>query len=228
MLTVDVPELGLVPVALEPREVRSGATSGALPGRVALGGPFWAPLPTSFAADDPETAAFRQDPAWRWVLGVLALSLDTDDDPGQRYERVWVDVALSRPDHGEPPAVAWSMKPDRETRPASRSTTVAISPSLKIADVGIDATVERGIQRILEEVSIEALNEKTPTARWVLRRTETAELRGCTRLALVVRAPGSGVVEATVDIGLVSARRRAVFFWARTTHERPRQTSVLP
>jgi hypothetical protein len=224
----EVPELSVIPIDLEPREVRGGADLSQLPGRVSLGGPFWAALPEGKAEDDPETAAFRQDPAWRWVLGVLALSLYVSDQEPDRYERVWVDVKLVRQDGGVPDAVAWSMKPDRASQEVSRSTKVTLVPSLKIADVGVDASIERGTAQTMEDVRIEALGEMTASTRWVFRRTGSAELRGCTRLAIVVRAPRDVGVEAHLDVGVVSAHRRAVFFWPRTEHHPPGQVTVLP
>ncbi len=227
MLTIDVPDLSLDRIELAPREVRGGERPLA-PGTASLGGPFWTLLPKDLPDDDPEAAAFRSDPLWRWVVGVLALSLDVDDESDERYERAWVDITLSRKDAAEPQAVAWSMKPDRVSREVSRSTKVTLGPSLTIADLGIEAGVERGVVRSLEDVSIEALREKTATPRWLLRRTASAQLRGCTRLALVVRAPSDSLIEADVDVGFVSARRRWVFFWSKLRGEQPRRSSTLP
>ncbi|MFI6495129.1 hypothetical protein [Streptomyces sp. NPDC050564] len=227
-LKMDIPDLSFAAVPLDPREVRAVAGPPLLPGRLLLGGPFWAPLPGGPSGDDPEIAAFRDDPAWRWVLGVMALSLHPDDGGQERFERAWVDVALDRTDGGEPAAVAWSMKPDRSAREMTRSTKVTLGPSLTIADIGIDAQVERGVERVLEDVSLEALNEKTASGRWVLRRTRSAELRGCTRLVMVVRAPRDSVVQARLDVGCVSARKRYVFFWPTTTHAEPDRVTTLP
>ncbi len=225
--TLDVPALDLQPVELEPREVRGDDGPDDVPGAVLLGGPYWTELPAGYAADDPDTAAFLDDAGSRWLLGVLALSLHLDH-PSERFERAWLTLTMSRDDGQTPGAVAWSMKPDRVASEVSRSTKVSLGPKLTIADVGIDASVERGTERTMQEVSVDALNEKTSTPRWVLKRTGSADVDGCTRLAVVVRAPLEVPVKTAIDVGYVTARRKAVFFWPRTEHQRARQDGVLP
>lgn len=228
MPSLEIPELEMRPVALEPREVRGVEEDPERPGRVCLGGPFWTLLPTDYADQDADTKAFREDPNWRWVLGVLSLSLNLDDGIPERYERAWLTIKLIRPDGTEPTAIAWSMKPDRSSSPVTRSTKVSLGPKLTIADAGIDASVERGTERVIQDVSLDALNEKTPEPEWRLRRTDSAELEGCTRLAVIVRAPALAEVQAQLDIGYVTARRRAVFFWPNTAHHQPQRVTRLP
>ncbi|GAB3591248.1 hypothetical protein GCM10027446_08530 [Angustibacter peucedani] len=224
---VDVPALDLQPIALEPRETRSDDRPDDVPGSVLLGGPFWTELPADYAKDDADTEAFREDGGSRWLLGVLALSLHLDH-ASERFERAWLDLTMTRDDGLTPDAVAWSMKPDRVASEVSRSTKVSLGPKLTIADVGIDASVERGTERTMQEVSVDALNEKTSKPRWVLKRTGSADLDGCTRLAVVVRAPLDVAVKTTIDVGYVTARRKAVFFWPRTDHQQARQNGSLP
>ncbi len=228
MLSLEIPELQMRPVALEPREVRGEGGNPERPGRVCLGGPFWTLLPDDYPDEDAQTKAFREDPNWRWVLGVLALSLNIEEGIPERYDRAWLTVKLVRPDGAEPAAIAWSIKPDRLSSPVTRSTKVSLGPKLTIADAGIDASVERGTERIIQDVSLDALNEKTPEPEWRLRRTDSAELEGCARFALIVRAPVIADVEARLDIGYVTARRRAVFFWPSTAHQEPQRVTKLP
>jgi hypothetical protein len=227
MQSLDIPVLQMLPVALERREVR-GEGDVDRPGEVCLGGPFWTLLPDDYPDEDSDTKAFRRDPGWRWILGVLALSLNTDAGTQERYDRVWLSLSLTRPDGESPPAIAWSMKPDRLSSSVTRSTKVTMGPKLTIADVGIDANVERGTERALQDVSLDALNEKTPQPQWRLCRTHSAELLGCIRLALIVRAPATAEVEARLDLGYVTSRRRCVFFWPNTPHQEPRRVTKLP
>ncbi len=224
---IAVPALDLAPVDLEPREVRGDDGPAEVPGAVLLGGPYWTDLPVDYQAGDPETAAFLDDPGSRWLLGVMALSLHLDGG-SERFERAWLTLSLARPDGQSPEAVAWSMKPDRVADEVKRSTKVSMGPKLTIMDVGIDASVERGVERVMKEVAVDALNEKTSTPRWVLNRTGATDLAGCTRLALVVRAPAGVPVSTSIDVGYVTARRKAVFFWPRTEHQQARQSGVLP
>jgi hypothetical protein len=226
MITVDVPDLELHPVAMEPRETR-GDELEEEPGQLLLGGPFWTPI-NAAPHDDAEMSAFLGEPGYRWALGVLALSIHVDKSQSGRYERAWVNVELATPDAGAAEPIAWSMRPDRVSSPVKRSTSVTLTPKLTIEDLGIEGGIERGIERTLQDVSLDALNEKTPTPRWVLRRTKSAELSGCTRLALVVRAPAEADVEARLDVGCVTARRKLVFFWSKTPHEQRRRVSRVP
>jgi hypothetical protein len=47
-------------------------------------------------------------------------------------------------------------------------------------------------------------------------------------LALVVRTPRGAIVEARLDVGCVTARRKLVFFWPKTAHTQPERVSTLP
>lgn len=226
MHEVHVPALDLRPIELEPRVVRGGAAD-APPGRLQLGGPFWTRLGPDTGGDHPETKGFLADPAWRWALGVLAFTVEPGDD-GDRYERAWVDLELIRIDGELPDAVVWSIRPERITHIATKSTTVSVGPSLQIGDVGVEAAVERGVERPMHDVALDPQGEMTTLARWLLRRTPSAELAGCTRLAVVVRAPRGSLVEARLTVGAVTARRKALFFWPRTEHLRPFQVSTVP
>jgi hypothetical protein len=223
---IDIPDLVLAPVELQPREVRGGDDAVEPAGQVLLGGPFWAPLPADYLADDPDSQAFLDDPSMRWLVGVMAFSLQQDAG-GERFERAWLTLTLAGVDGAEPP-VAWSMKPDRIASDVKRSTSLSLGPKLTIADVGIEASVQRGVERVMQDVSVLATGEKTPSPRWTLSRTPSAPLTGSTRLAVVVRAPRDVAVTTAIDVGYVTARRQAVFFWPRTDHTRPQQTGVLP
>jgi hypothetical protein len=223
MITVDVPALDLAPIDLSHRSVR-GLGVAAPVGTVSLGGPFWTLLPDG----DSEHSAFGTDPAWRWLLGVLAVSFEPPAEAGDRYDRAWVEITLSRTDANEPLAVAWSMKPDRIAHDVSRTTRVSIGSDFKIADIGLDASLERETTTPLEQVSLEASREMTATPRWLFHRTPSAELRGCTRLALTVRAPVDSRVEAKVDFGCAVSHRRWVFFWKSDETVNSSATTILP
>lgn len=194
---------------LEPRVERGNhGPLEPLPGVITVGGPVSIPLTSDRLKDDSELANFvAADGAYRYDLVHLAATFEPSED--EPLDRAWIQISLSRFDGGAPPLpIAWSMKPDRVEDEGSRSTGIKLGGSVKIADVGIEAGVDRSNTHVMRDVRIEALHELQSTPTWVLHRTKGSPIRGNQRFVLVLRTPRQTLAAGVLELGATVHRRR--------------------
>jgi hypothetical protein len=194
-------------MTLEPRVERAGVPVAPLPRRISIGGPLAVPLDVERLADDDDLVTFveRETTADFFLVHLAATFIPDRDEP---LEKVWLTVRLRRLDEEpEPQPIAWSMRPNSLYDEVERSSKVRIGPSLKIAEVGVAASVESGTTQVLRDVSLEARYELQANPTWVLERTRSAPIRGVQRFVLVVRSPRGVSAGGVVETGAIVRRR---------------------
>jgi hypothetical protein len=207
MVELSIPDASPRSLTLEPRVERAGAPVPRLPGRISIGGPLAVPLDAERLAGDDDLLTFmqREKTADFFLVHMAATFVPDPDEP---FEKVWLTVRLQRRDDvAEPLPIAWSMRPNRLYDEFERSSKVSIGPSLKVAGVGVAASVESGSTQVLRDVSLEARHELEANPTWVLERTRSAPIRGVQRFVLVVRSPRRVSAGGVVESGAVLRRR---------------------
>jgi hypothetical protein len=207
MIELSIPDPSLRALTLEPRVERGGTPVPRLPARMSIGGPLAVPLDAKYVTGDDDLRTFiqREETADFFLVHMAATFVPDPDEP---FERAWLTVRLQRRDDvPEPMPIAWSMQPNRLSDEIERSTKVSIGPSLKIAGVGVEASVESGSTQVLRDVSLEARHELEANPTWVLERTRSAPIRGVQRFVLVVRSPRGVSTGGVVESGAVLRRR---------------------
>jgi hypothetical protein len=207
MVELSIPDPSPYTLMLEPRVERAGTAVARLPGRISIGGPLTVPLDAKCVAGDDDLLTFiRREKTADFFLVHMAATFVAD--PDEPFERVWLTVRLQRRDDvAEPVPIAWSMRPNRLYDEDERSSKVSIGPSLKIAGIGVAASVEHGSKQVLRDVSLEARHELEANPTWVLERTRAAPIRGVQRFVLIVRSPRGVSAGGVVESGAVVQRR---------------------
>lgn len=83
------------------------------------------------------------------------------------------------------------MQPEHLTTPRSLTSTLRLSPSLKIVGVGVEGELSRSEERHAEDVFLQALYEGLPTPMWELTSTRTAQIAGLHRFGDDAAAPAT-------------------------------------
>lgn len=186
-----------------------------LTGMLRIGGPVAVPIDSSHVASDPDLATFIAREEGQWVYQLVHLAVGFEHSRQLPHlESATVQFQLSSEDSAPP--TAWSMAPLRAMDTEEVTTSVRLSPQLKL--LGAEASVgtaERSFTRDRGRVFLEALGELQSNPKWEFRRTRERELRGSYRLALVLRSVAGAassiavVVSADVTGGSILRRYHA-------------------
>ena len=190
MIEIDLGPIESSPVTLsltkDPlRELRE-APPKQLAGRFSLGVPIVLRLDAELLEADPEAVVFlAQNPTSAFHLVRLACTFDNRKE--EPFLQAWLQVELGNG------AIAWSMRPMRDSDFRDVSSKVKLEVGLKLAEIGAKASREQGDATKEETpfISAKGLQESSP--RWQFRRTPTRALDGSFPLQLIVRSPlGAG------------------------------------
>src|SRR4051794_33336749 len=179
--------------------------------RLAVGGPRTIPLtPETLYRGELEPEARRvfahQGAAFDFYLVHLTCTFrPVNDEP---FMTAAVTIELRGPASAEQEPIAWSMQPERLTTTRWLSTSIKLTPALKIIGVGLEGEAGRSEQWESHDVFVQALYEGLPTPTWELTTTRTAPIDGMQRFALIVRAPKATTTQALVTIRATVRRRR--------------------
>ena len=218
---IELPELEQRGVSLVPRlrTVRGSARSdpelaSPVPERLAIGGPWTRPLTPQGLADgelEPDAQRFLEHESLAAEFFLVQLTCTfrpLDDEP---FAKAVLAVTLSGSSPDTPPPIAWSMQPDRLTRPASLSRTLKLSASLKIMGVGLSGEAGQTRDRPDDEIFLEALYEGLSTPAWELTSTSSGAISGLHRFVLVVRSVKAAHVVGRATLGATISKRRFGF-----------------
>jgi hypothetical protein len=177
-------------------------------GRFRAGEIFTRRLTQKTAHGDEELASFIRQDAGSFDYYFIRIVCTFIDKAGQQFESAWIKVDLTRQDCddlSDSQPVAWSVEPDRLTKPSGivRSAEVTVPAKL------VTATYGRKIA-VADEVYLwtKFVGSSRPT--WYLKRTHDHPIDGDVDLRIVARVP-SGIqacAEVTVGAGLQNRIRR--------------------
>jgi hypothetical protein len=212
MLTLDLPEIELHEVALEPDSRRAlrgePEEDTTLRSRVELGQIVSVPLKADMAGDDPVLRHFLEAETADYKFHLVRLSCGFKPADGEKFSRAWLKVPLRREDGVmEPGPIAWSMAPLRQVKSVKVSTTAKIGSKLEILESGIEA----GEEYERDEIFLEANKPQSSDPYWEFQKTDKVEIRGTFLLSLVVRSPTTSVIRGGVLLSVTVQHTRLLF-----------------
>lgn len=201
-MDVELPRLAFRDLTLrsnEPTTRRRTASAVDVDRMISIGGPEVVRIALADLADDDEIRPFvaaRADFSFHLLHIACSVVPETD----LLLTQVSLDFILSCLDvQARPAPVALSMTPERLDQPVELSHTVRLAAPLKIVDIG----VERAETTTTTQVYVQAMNQLRADPKWLLIRTDSVEIKGMQRFAMIVQAPSNGgqgtlTVRATV------------------------------
>lgn len=207
-LQLEVPDVAYRGALLEPEQrvtLGEGADAGGerLSERITIGGPVTAPVTADRAAGDDAVLRTLGEHAGdaRFHMIVLGCTFEPRED--ERFERAWVQVRLSS--GAAAPAIAWSMLPERSSRPYNLNRQVEVGAALHF----VSAKVSGGKEQQIDEAFVEARNLLRSDPTWRFTRVDGHDIVDEHRLVLMVKAPQE--VETTGEVRLRAILRRRKF-----------------
>jgi hypothetical protein len=205
-MEIELPELREVPVVFPPDFGGRHGQPRSVPvhGEISLGEPVVQAIDAELAGDDVALRAFVADqaPAWRFQVVFLGATFLPGD--GAHFGKAWLTVRMTRDDGAAaPPAIAWSLTPQRSQRAIERPRSVRIGAGLVF-----DASVEVASSGKRNEVFVDTYGLQAPVCSWEFTRTSMDEIRGTQRLALVARIPKDATITGTVEVRGTIVRKR--------------------
>jgi hypothetical protein len=156
--------------------------------------------------EDVELRHFIESAEHDFYIGRLTCTLrQVDKEP---FVSAAIEIALSTPDTGFPPPIAWSMEPLRLFDVVKHARTIGLSPSLTILGAGVETTATSTTEVGRKDVVVEALYEREPTPTWMLYQTDSTPLRGGYRFDLVIRVSRGNKILGVVAASAAVQRRR--------------------
>jgi hypothetical protein len=218
MVSIELPKVEEREVVLEPRLRRlrgSGVDDPeahrALGGRLAVGGPRTLRLTSETLNEgqlEPMARRFLEQEAADFDFYLVHMTCTFRPVHDELFRKAVLDIELRGPATAEVESIAWSMQPERLTRPRTLTSVVKLTPSMKILGMGLEWEVSRSEERQIEDVFLQAFYEGLPTPRWELSSTPAVAIAGQHRFELVVRAPKGIRTDARATVGATVRRRR--------------------
>jgi hypothetical protein len=208
-MDVAVPELRDAPVTLVPaarvtRGFRGRESSpDQLRDALSLGVPVVQAVSAELAGEDKALLAFLAQEASAWRFHLVHLGCTFMPGDGDRFDQAWLSVQLARSDGDSPPPIAWSLAPDRASRPVTNPRTITLGAKLLI-----EASVEVQTSGSHTETFVTTYGLQEPNCSWEFTRTSLDELRGTQRLALITRSPKDVSVTGTISLRATFTRPR--------------------
>jgi hypothetical protein len=220
MIDVEIPDSSSFPVSLALASAYRDASSPPAAPPLSVGTPVVIELTRKMLRGDSDAVAcLDREPASCFHLIRMACTFDPSN--ADRFTEAWFQVRLSA-EH----AMAWSMLPHREIDIEDSTSTLKIDSGLKLHGIGFKEAehLETNLKRIRPYIDALGLHESTP--RWHFKATESRELEGSIRLALVVRSRRSKPCSAMIEFeGTV--KRKKLFFTFETPAKAPKELSFL-
>lgn len=223
--TVVLPEVTLVDVPLEARDVLGGGdTPSVEPARVSLGRTEALPLATIAPDDEDLARELRRQPDWDFWAVSFTCSFWPDDDPVVET-RLGVQVRLADPTDGGQPEVTL-LEPDRLTNPVQRTRSFSFNP--KVAAGIVEAGVEGGQSTVVtvDNAYVVATGRGEAVAQWWFKRRPGVELEGMHDLHMVFRTPAGRA--ATAELRLASSIQRRFAGLIRYRAHLPESLRLIP
>jgi hypothetical protein len=153
MVLIELPEIEEREVVLEPqlrRVRRSGVddpeAQRALRGRIAVGGPRTLRL-TSENLDEgqlePMARRFLEQEAADFDFYLAHMTCTFRPVHDEPFTKAVLAIELQGPATAEAQPIAWSMQPERLTKPRTLTSAVKLTPSMKILGTGLQWEVSR-------------------------------------------------------------------------------------
>lgn len=216
MINLDLPDPTLHEFSLraDQRQTRSLSGLKELRGAVDLGEVISVPLDASLAGDDALLKHFLQKEGDGYRFHLLRLVCGFRPGKGETFDRAWLTFDLRREDGG--PAnrpIAWSMEPERLSRPVEISTTVKLNSKLGFSGAEVGGEIGGGEKYSRDEVFLEAYKQQQATPFWEFRTTSKVDLQGSYRLSMVVRSPAAVVTGGEVSLSVGVKQTRYLLFY---------------
>jgi hypothetical protein len=207
------PEIPLVDVTLESRELLGGASAdmARVPDRVSFG----RAAPTAVTQDAPGLdddvrASLGSDLEHRFIALEFTCSFRPGDDPLVEA-RLVIRLSSQLPDDEIDPPIARSLQPDRLIHPIERHTRYSLMPKVSAASAisveGIGVTSQDKFD--VQECYLVANGKRSSTADWYFRATQAVALEGMHDLRLIAQVR-QGVPALAEVMMTAKIRRHAV------------------
>jgi hypothetical protein len=199
-------------VALQPRAELGGAADPArLAGRLSVVPPLLFPI----TADDVDATGplrdFLRREAPTSAFYALDLVVNLRPGSGESFREVGVAVRLSCPQRPDPPPIAWSLSPMRETAPSAVQSTIGVTAKFGIVEPKVERMVDQP-----EQAYVTAYGLRESDCEWRFTATRQRDLAGPLQMQAVIKASGGTAVRAdvvaaaTVQLRGIPARRYRV------------------
>lgn len=211
MSTIAVPEISMVPIFLEARELLGDSPQDVAeePGRISFGrAEPVAVTPATAGIDDALRASLADDADHRYFVLAFTCSFRPDDNPLVE-SRVVVRLTAERSEDGDDPPIARSLEPDRLVKPIERTIGFSLTPKVTFAGVDVEGGgITRQDTIDVQEFYLVATGKGEGTAEWFFRATEAVALEGMHDLRLIAQVRLGAGARAEVKM-TAKIRRRA-------------------
>jgi hypothetical protein len=212
MSTIAMPEIPLVTVPLEARELLGDVPADLAkdPDRFSFGrdDPS-AVTPATPDLDDEIKASLDADHEHRFVALRFTCSFRPDDDPLVESRLVIRLSSQQAGDGGDPP-VARSLQPDRLVQPIARQTGFTLTPSVTVGTIGVGGIGGSRQDTVnVQDCYLVANGKRQSTADWFFRATKAVALEGMYDLRLIAQVR-QGVPALAEVMMTAKIQRRAV------------------
>lgn len=190
-------------------------------GVVSVAAPASTRVTNDMVKSDPEAAAFLQSET-SCDFHLVNFACTFVDSAREPFEEAQVGVSLTTP------AIAWSMRPIRDTDLIEQSLSVKIDGKIKlVSGEEPGGGLEVGRKSSQQADFIAAFNLGQSIVFWKLRRTPVRHINGSYPLSLVVRRPTDTVVTVAVSVNALVRKTRAWFFQSTDQTESQAVSIVL-
>jgi hypothetical protein len=224
------PEISLVAVTLEARELLGGPLPGVTrePNRVSFGRAEPTVLtPRTPGIDDDLRLSLTTDQEHRFLALDFTCSFRPDDDPLVEA-RLVVRLINQPPAEGVHPPMAWSLQPDRLIQPFGRQVGFSLKPKLTAVSAvtveGIGVSSQDNLD--VQECYLVANGKRTSTADWFFRATKSVALEGMHDLRLIARVKRR--VPALAEVMMTAKIRRRSAGLVAYRAALPEQLQAIP
>jgi hypothetical protein len=211
MSRIAEPEIELVPITLEARELLSNlpASVAQEPSRVSFGRAT--PVAVTSATADIDDQELRRDlegdQNHRFFSLAFTCSFRPDDEPLVE-SRLVINLSTEQANTGGDSPIARLLQPSRLMKPIERQTGFTVVPKVAASGVSVDgigATRKDTVE--VEDSYLVASGKGEATAGWFFRATAAVALEGMHDLRLIAQAP-RGVPTVAQLIMTAKIRRR--------------------
>lgn len=208
-MEIEFPDLTQVAAVLEPDERVTRQDSRPEPVRDALsvGMPVVQDITADLVGEDLALRAFLADGNAQWRYHLVHLGTSFTPADGAHFGQAWLTMRLTRDDEATPPAIVWSVTPQRSEQSVERPKTVKLGAKLVFeASAEIQSTSKH------TAVFLDSYGLLEPSCTWEFTRTSLHEIRGSQRLSAVIRTPRDATVTGSIDLRATLTRRRFGMF----------------
>jgi hypothetical protein len=242
MLEVELPDLNLVPVTLDPvpeealmhedkqQQQQQQQAPRPLADWLSVGEPVAIPLSPKWAGRDEDLAHFIRAEAATHRYWLVHLACTMNPASGGRIEAANLTCYLGRDDGvtGKLP-IAMSMAPSRvrDIQPLKTTRSLKVSADLKVVTPAIE--YDWATDRNAAADIVVAFNLQRPEPFWSLTESATLALEGSFRFAVVVRAVRETAATLKVELdGRARQTRFGVFKFRSALPQRLGEPIALP